>query len=133
MNLKSLIIPVMKRIIIISGIILMPAWLLHADPVWAHTALVKSEPPKRAALSVPPTQVQLWFNEEIEGNYASISVLSADKKPIISANAEPVPDDLRSVVLPLPEMKAGRYTVEFRVLSMDGHVVESAYDFSVKN
>ncbi len=133
MNLKPLIIPVMKRIIIMSGIILMPTWLLHVNPVWAHAALVKSEPPKRAALSVPPTQVQLWFNEEIEGNYSSISVLGADKKPITSTNAESVPDDLRSVVLSLPEMKAGRYTVEYRVLSVDGHVVESAYDFSVKN
>ena len=31
-----------------------------------------------------------------------------------------------------PNLDPGRYTVRFRVLSVDGHVVESSYTFTVK-
>jgi len=31
-----------------------------------------------------------------------------------------------------PHLSPGRYTVRFRVLSVDGHVVESKYTFTVK-
>lgn len=47
--------------------------------------------------------------------------------PTISA------DDPKSIVLPLPELAPGKYTVKFRVLSVDGHVVDSSYDFTVKS
>jgi methionine-rich copper-binding protein CopC len=33
----------------------------------------------------------------------------------------------------LPPLKPGRYTVSFRVLSVDGHVVESRLSFTVKD
>ncbi|MDH4328379.1 MAG: copper resistance protein CopC, partial [Nitrospira sp.] len=39
----------------------------------AHALLVKAEPPRRAVLAKAPVQVRLWFNEEIEGDYASLS------------------------------------------------------------
>jgi hypothetical protein len=35
-------------------------------------------------------------------------------------------------VLPLPELAPGKYSVKFRVLSVDGHVVDSSFDFTVK-
>jgi len=33
----------------------------------------------------------------------------------------------------LPPLAPGRYTVRFRVLSVDGHVVESRFTFTVKD
>ena len=42
-------------------------------------------------------------------------------------------DDPKAIVLPLPELAPGKYTVKFRVLSVDGHVVDSSYDFTVKS
>ncbi len=99
---------------------------------WAHSQLVKAEPPRRAVLTKPPTQVRLWFNENIEGDYASLVVLDAKKQPISDVKPTLAPDDPKSIVLPLPELTPGKYAVKFRVLSVDGHVVESSYDFSIK-
>lgn len=99
---------------------------------WAHSQLVKAEPPRRAVLTKPPTQVRLWFNENIEGDYASLVVLDAKKQPISDVKPTLAPDDPKSIVLPLPELAPGKYAVKFRVLSVDGHVVESSYDFSIK-
>lgn len=99
---------------------------------WAHSQLVKAEPPRRAVLTKPPTHVRLWFNENIEGDYASLVVLDAKKQPISDVKPTLAPDDPKSIVLPLPELAPGKYAVKFRVLSVDGHVVESSYDFSIK-
>jgi copper resistance protein C len=98
----------------------------------AHSQLVKAEPPRRAILTKSPTQVRLWFNEKIEGDYASLVVLDARKQPITETKPALSSDDPKSIVLPLPELAPGKYSVKFRVLSVDGHVVESTFDFTVK-
>ncbi|OQW33883.1 MAG: copper-binding protein [Nitrospira sp. SG-bin1] len=99
---------------------------------FAHSMLVKAEPPRRAVLTKAPSQVRLWFNEKIEGDYASLTVLDDKKQPITDVKPSLVPDDHKSIVLPLPELAPGKYSVKFRVLSVDGHVVESTFDFTVK-
>ena len=56
--------------------------LFQVNSVLAHATLVKSDPPRRASLSSSPKQIQLWFNEKIEGSYASVTVLDSNKKSI---------------------------------------------------
>ena len=118
--------------VILSIAIILAMWA-HAAPVLAHAQLVKAEPARRAVLDKAPTQVRLWFNEEIEGAYTSLSVLGANKKPVTDAKPEVVSDDPKSVVLPLPDLKPGKYTVKFRVLSVDGHIVDESFSYKVKN
>ncbi|MDH5480906.1 MAG: copper resistance protein CopC [Nitrosomonas sp.] len=131
MEIKKLTIPTIKHVVILMTLML--AMLVQVKSVLAHATLVKSEPPRRATLFEAPKQVQLWFNEEIEGSYALITVLDSDKKPITDEKPKAVPDDLKSVVLAIPEVEPGNYTVEYRVLSTDGHVVESSYNFRIKD
>lgn len=101
-------------------------------PVLAHSMLVKAEPPRRAVLTKSPSQVRLWFNEKIEGDYASLVVLDDKKQSISDVKPTLASDDPKSIILPLPELLPGKYTIKFRVLSVDGHVVESSFDFTVK-
>lgn len=103
-----------------------------ATSVFAHSMLIKAEPPRRAVLTKPPSHVRLWFNEKIEGDYASLVVFDAQKQPITDLKPTLSSDDPKSIVLPLPELSPGKYSVKFRVLSVDGHVVESSFDFTVK-
>jgi methionine-rich copper-binding protein CopC len=117
--------------VVISGAMLM-TMCLHAAPALAHSMLVKAEPPRRAVLAKAPTQVRLWFNEELEGEYASLVVLDAEKHLVTEIKPRLTPDNPKSIVLPLPELTPGKYSVKFRVLSVDGHVVESFFDFTVK-
>jgi methionine-rich copper-binding protein CopC len=117
---------------VLVGAVTAMAMYVHVAPVLAHSMLVKAEPPRRAVLATTPTQVRLWFNEEIEGDYASLVVLDAEKHPVTEIKPQLAPDDRKSVVLPLPELAPGKYSVKFRVLSVDGHVVESSFDFTIK-
>jgi copper resistance protein C len=132
MKQNSQVVPTFKWLIAIITVAFF-ALSFYGGPVFAHAKLVKSDPPNRATLNIAPKQIQLWFNEEIEGSFASVSLLDAEGKSVTDTSPETVPDDLKTVVLPLPEIAPGRYTVNFRILSTDGHVVESDYSFTLKN
>jgi len=115
---------------VMVGVVMTMGWPVAS--ALAHSMLVKAEPPRRAVLAKAPAQVRLWFNEEIEGDYAALVVLDAEKHPVTEIKPQLAPDDPKSIVLPLPELVPGKYSVKFRVLSVDGHVVESSFDFTVK-
>lgn len=107
--------------------------LSYSNAVFAHASLVKAEPARRAMLSTSPKQVRLWFNEEIEPAFASLTVLDAEANPMTAEKPLVHPEDPKSIFVELPELAPGQYTVKFRVLSVDGHVVDSDYKFTVKN
>lgn len=121
-----------SKVAVIAGLVILLLTLFRVENVMAHAALVKSDPPRRATLSLPPKHIQLWFNEKIEGSYASITVKDSDQNLVTSNNPEVVEDDPKSIFLGLPQIEPGRYTVHYRVMSVDGHVIESTFDFNVK-
>jgi hypothetical protein len=107
--------------------------LAFAPAALAHAALVKSEPARRAELSKAPSQVRLWFNEKIEPAYATIQVLRQGGVPVVHPPAVVDKDDAKLLVLQLPQLDPGAYTVKYRVLSVDGHTVDYGYTFTVKS
>jgi methionine-rich copper-binding protein CopC len=98
----------------------------------AHAFLVKATPAPRAVVNHPPARVELWFSERLEPAYSSLSVTDASGAPVDRGNVTVGPEDPRRLGVSLSALEPGRYTVKFRVLSVDGHVVESSFPFSVK-
>ena len=99
---------------------------------FAHAYLVKSVPAGRATLFSSPGKIQLWFNERLEPKYSSASVLGADGKRVDTDNAQVSPEDPKQLSVALKQLPSGRYLVKFRVLSVDGHVVEQSFPFTVR-
>ena len=131
--MQASMVSAVKRVMAGSILIMAAAAGLHSTPALAHAMLVKAEPARRAQLTQTPAQVRLWFNEEVEKDYASLTVLDPAKAPVTEAKPHIATDDPKAIVLSLPELEPGKYTVKFRVLSVDGHVVDSSYDFTVKS
>lgn len=103
-----------------------------AGTAQAHAALVKAEPAQRASLKKAPTQLRLWFSEPLEPAYADATVTKEGaREPIATAKAKVDPNEPKLLVLELPVLEPGRYTVKYRVLSVDGHTVDYGYTFSV--
>ena len=98
----------------------------------AHAYLVKSVPAGRATLFSSPGKIQLWFNERLEPKYSSASVLDPEGKRVDADNAQVSAEDPKQLTVALKQMPAGRYIVKFRVLSVDGHVVEQSFPFTVR-
>lgn len=108
------------------------ATLAAAAPAGAHAVLVRSAPPARAALAEPPERVQLWFNERLEPAYSSVSVWNAAGAQVDARNAAVGADDAKRLAVTVPPIGAGAYVVKYRVLSVDGHVVDSSFPFTVR-
>ncbi len=106
---------------------------IHTTAAHAHAVLVKSEPGRRAVIAKPPGQVRLWFNEALESAYSTVVVSGENGKPVASDPAAVDKIDPKLITLKLPALKAGTYTVRYRVLSIDGHVVDSGFTFTVRD
>ena len=100
---------------------------------WGHAYLVKSSPTRRAALSSPPTRVVLWFNERLEAQFSQLSVWNAEGQQVDGGDGQVGPDDAKRLSVGIPTLPAGSYQVKYRVLSVDGHIVEAEFPFTVRS
>ncbi|MEX2220860.1 MAG: copper resistance CopC family protein [Candidatus Rokuibacteriota bacterium] len=105
---------------------------LSTAPVGAHASLVRSAPAHRAVLGQMPERVQLWFNERLEPAYSTVSVWTAAGAQVDARDVAVGPDDPRRLSVTVPTREPGLYTVKYRVLSVDGHIVDSRFSFTVK-
>ena len=115
--------------------ILAVAWMVTiiaitgAAPASAHTVLTATDPAADATLSAGPTRVSATFNEDLQTTFAAMTVVGPDGNLWSSGESE-VRGPVASVgVRPLGP--SGRYTVNYRVTSDDGHVVSGSWAFTV--
>jgi hypothetical protein len=106
--------------------------LLGPAIAWGHAQLLKSVPARRAVLSRPPARVQLWFNERLEPAFSQLSVLDQQGTQVDLKDPHVGSDDATRLSVSLPPLEPGVYVVKFRVLSVDGHVVESEFPFTIR-
>lgn len=103
-----------------------------APPAGAHASLVRSAPAHRAVLGQMPERVQLWFNERLEPAYSTVSVWNAAGVQVDGRDVAVGPDDPRRLSVTVDTREPGPYTVTYRVLSVDGHIVDNRFTFTVK-
>ena len=105
-----------------------PAVML-APVASAHSVLISVDPQDGSEVANSPEQVELAFNEEINQNFVSVAVRSADD-PANRVAGEPVVDG-DTVTARVEDLEPGNYTIGYRVTSADGHVVTGSSVFSV--
>ncbi len=108
------------------------AWiLLWCAPALAHAQLSESEPAAGETVAESSEQVRLRFNEPVDAAFSPLKVYDSSGERVDEDDARKDPGDARVIEASLEELTQGTYTVEYRVTSVDGHVVENTYDFSV--
>lgn len=105
--------------------------LLMPGLAMGHAGLVKSIPGSRAALAQAPADIELCFNEAVELKFSSISLHDAAKQSVSLGDLQ-LREDPKCIHARLPALSAGTYTVNYRVLSQDGHIVEYGYQFTIR-
>lgn len=119
-----------RRVALLAG--LAAAWLLlSCAPALAHATLVEASPTRGGEVSEPPDRVKLRFTEPVDAEFEPVVVRAADGARVDARDARVDPKDARVVLAGLEELPEGSYTVEWRVTSIDGHIVEGLYEFAV--
>jgi methionine-rich copper-binding protein CopC len=76
--------------------------------------------------------VELWFNERLEPAFSRLSVWDRAGAQVDLKDVQVGSDDAKRLSVSLPPLEPGVYVVKFRVLSVDGHVVEREFSFTIR-
>jgi copper transport protein len=97
----------------------------------AHASLVREQPGLRQRLPAAPKEIVLTFDQPVDLVSDAVEVLN--EKGVDLAGAARVVKTRRELVAPIPRtLPTGAYTVRWRALSSDGHVVSGVYTFGVR-
>lgn len=97
-----------------------------------HARLVRAEPGVDAVVNAAPRTVRLWFNQPVSPRLTTATVLTADSTKLATVTFAATSDSL-SVAGPLAAtLGAGRYRVQWRSMSADGHAIRGEYVFRLQ-
>lgn len=100
---------------------------------FAHAHLKDQLPAEGAALEQAPEAITLNFSEGIEVNFTKVNVTDANKQVIKMGKAALDPSNNTKVIIPVEsKLAAGKYDVQWSVVSVDGHKTKGNYSFTVK-
>ncbi len=98
---------------------------------FAHARLLRTEPAIGSIVATSPKYIELRFSERLETSLAEVEVIDAAGTRVDQSDATVDRETrklLRTSLKPLPD---GSYTVTWRALSVDSHVIRGSFTFHV--
>ena len=111
----------------VVGTVLSVLALAGAATASAHAVRVDASPSPDSSVPAAPTRAAATFNERLQTDFAAMTVVGPDGN-LWSTGPAQIQGAVASVQL-LPLGPTGTYTVNYRVTSADGHVVNGAWSF----
>jgi methionine-rich copper-binding protein CopC len=113
---------------LLGAVLLATAPLLAGAPVQAHTELISASPAQGDVVESLPGSVELTFSEAV-GSTAYVVVNGPDGQAV--SDGDPQVVDGVVTQRTVGTGAAGAYTVDYRVVSADGHPVSGQVGFTV--
>src|SRR6185437_6961209 len=109
--------------------------LLLPELVSAHAILLTSNPAKDAVLRTPPTQVQMWFSEDLNPALSTAQVINSERQRVDKSDPHVNAGNSREMDVSLQaNLQPDVYIVVWRTDSADdGHVLLGSFIFTVAN
>jgi len=108
--------------------LLMSAFLIaYTAGASAHTHLKEAVPADGSTVSASPKHIMLTFSEPTR-----ITALTLQKEGEAAQKLAPLPTDASAhVMVPAPTLAPGKYTVNWRAVGTDNHVMSGKVEFTV--
>lgn len=114
---------------IFAAVALTALGMFLAPAATAHDQLVSTNPKDGAKLDKQPGWIEMEFSGDIQNVGTEIQVKDPSGKDVYAGETDIKGKTLKGA---LPDdLKAGKYTVEWRVVSQDGHPISGNYSFSI--
>ena len=120
----------MRKIIAIAFVVSL-VLIASLSVALAHAFLDHASPAVGSAVSTAPAAVTLWFSQDIEPAFSSVTVTNQSGQRVDLGNVQVpqgAPAELQVGLRPLPP---GSYTVSWHVVSVDTHRTEGSFQFSI--
>jgi methionine-rich copper-binding protein CopC len=114
----------LRRKILLAGLIAIN------ELSYSQATVIAVDPAPGSAISAP-AEVSIVFSEHLSAQTSNIYVVSSSGTPVTRASASIDPDNRAHMVLPLPKLQAGTYSVHWVALGVDGRRTENEYRFRV--
>ncbi|MES1248702.1 MAG: CopD family protein [Actinomycetota bacterium] len=114
----------MRRALVLAVLVALAA----PASAFAHASIRTEWPAYRERMAFPPREVLIRFDQTVELLPNAIEVFDADGRNV--AGRARLVD--RGIVAPLQKLPKGPYTVRWKALSTDSHVVSGVYTFGVR-
>ncbi len=112
------------------GLALILATLAIPQGARAHAFLERAVPPVGGTVAVSPEMLHLRFTEAIVAHFSTVQVQDARGQPVRSGSPH-TEDDGRTLVVNLPRLSGGTYTVTWHVTADDTHKTEGRFTFTI--
>jgi methionine-rich copper-binding protein CopC len=117
---------------IVIALVAAIALALPLREAMAHAHLKRANPRVGATIKEAPPVLQLWFTEALEPSFTKLELQDAAGKPVAAAGELRVSTEDRTLLeLPLPKLPAGKYKVIWHAVSVDTHVTDGDFAFTV--
>jgi copper resistance protein C len=105
--------------------------LASASPAFAHAMLERAIPPAGGEVAASPPEIALTFTEDVEPLFSTIELRNSDNSVEALDKPHIVSGHNRQLIVGLPTLPPGTYTVIWRATSADTHKTEGNYRFTV--
>ena len=96
----------------------------------AHANLLRTDPAAGSVVATAPAQVVLHFDQEVRD--VSSTVTNDQGDAVAASPAHTAAGDVRALVIPLrPNLPDGDYTIRWRIVSTDGHIISGVFAIGI--
>ena len=118
---------------IVASVLALLLMLLFSGVASAHALLDHSDPPENAILNQAPSQVRLWFTEDVNPALSSAVVVDKNNHEVDRKDSHISPTNTREIDVSLNQLPPGFYVVIWRTVSADdGHATGGSFLFRVR-
>ncbi len=103
-----------------------------ASPAFAHAHLDHAVPAVSGTVAQAPTQLELFFTEGVVPHFCRVELLDPHGKAVKTGTLATAKGNTSELLVPLPKLAAGTYTVDWHATSEDTHKTKGSYRFTVK-
>lgn len=99
---------------------------------FAHAIIVRTSPEQGAVAPETVGKVEVWYDAGIRDDFVALAVINAAGDRVDKRDAAIDSADQSHVSTSVEALTPGEYTVRYRAISADGHLVSGAWVFEVR-
>jgi methionine-rich copper-binding protein CopC len=99
--------------------------------VLAHAFLDHADPKVGSTVSPAPTELKLWFTQELEPDFSAIQVFDANGNEVDKKDSHLDDKDQTLLIISVNPLTSGIYKVSWHVVSKDTHRTQGDFKFTV--